>query len=396
MSKVRLAVVLSHPVQYYSPWLREIARSSEIDLRVFYLWNFGVTAQRDPLFGQVFQWDIDLLSGYDSELVPNVARDPGTHHFGGLDNPTLTARLGAWRPHAVLMFGYAWKSMLRTLLWARRRDIPVLLRGDSHWLGRPVPRGPRLWLTRLLFRQFSAFLTVGQANRDYYRQAGVPEDRLFFAPHAVEAARFNPSDDEARRRASELRRDLGLTSHRVLLFAGKFHSGKQPVELLRAFRAVATERDALVFVGDGPQRSELESLAASPGKGLVRFLPFANQSEMPSRYFIGDVFILPSRGAYETWGLAVNEAMHLERPCIVSDLVGCNLDLIEPGVTGWRFPAHDTSALAQTIRKVLDLPAEELSRVGQRASARVANYSFARATAGLNQALQNLLRPPCA
>ena len=49
---------------------------------------------------------MDLLSGYEHEFVPNTARDPGTHHFGGLRNPTLTARLAAWRPTALLIFGY--------------------------------------------------------------------------------------------------------------------------------------------------------------------------------------------------------------------------------------------------------------------------------------------------
>jgi hypothetical protein len=91
----RLAIVLSHPVQYYSPWFRWLRAHTALEFRVFYLWEFGVTAQRDPQFGATFQWDVDLLAGYDSEFVPNVARDPGTHHFRGLDNPQLTARLAA-------------------------------------------------------------------------------------------------------------------------------------------------------------------------------------------------------------------------------------------------------------------------------------------------------------
>jgi hypothetical protein len=106
----RLAIVLSHPVQYYSPWFRWLRRNTSLEFRVFYLWEFGVTPQRDPQFGTSFQWDVDLLAGYDSEFVPNTSRDPGTHHFNGLDNPALTARLAAWRPDAVLLFGYNWRS----------------------------------------------------------------------------------------------------------------------------------------------------------------------------------------------------------------------------------------------------------------------------------------------
>ena len=97
----RLAIVLSHPVQYYSPWFRWLRANTALDFKVFYLWNFGVTAQRDPQFGATFQWDVDLLAGYDSEFVPNTAHDPGTHHFRGLDNPALTARLAAWQPDEI-------------------------------------------------------------------------------------------------------------------------------------------------------------------------------------------------------------------------------------------------------------------------------------------------------
>src|SRR5687767_952440 len=93
-----LAVVLSHPTQYYSPWFRWLRTNTSLSFRVFYLWDFGVAAQADAKFGTTFKWDVDLLSGYESEFVPNIAADPGTHHFRGLNNPALTGRLASWNP----------------------------------------------------------------------------------------------------------------------------------------------------------------------------------------------------------------------------------------------------------------------------------------------------------
>ena len=92
---MRLAIVLSHPTQYYSPWFRWLRAHTTLAFRVFYLWDAGVRATRDPQFGATFAWDVDLLSGYEAEVVPNRSRDPGTHRFGGLSNPTLRARLAA-------------------------------------------------------------------------------------------------------------------------------------------------------------------------------------------------------------------------------------------------------------------------------------------------------------
>ena len=320
---VRLAVVLSHPTQYYSPWFRWLQGQTELRLRVFYLWEFGVTVQRDPSFQTAFKWDTDLLSGYEHEFVPNAARSPGTEHFWGLRNPQLTARLAAWRPDAVLVFGYAYASHLRVILWARLHRVPLLFRGDSHFIGRPASTGWRAFLLRLIYRQFSAVIYVGQANRDYFAVLGVPSHRLFLAPHAVNAALFDPADASHHAAAAALRRKLGVAeSVRVVLFAGKFVAAKQPRELLEAFLSLNLPATALVFVGDGPEAVSLKAAASRAAPGRVHFLPFANQSEMPARYLLADIFALPSRGHYETWGLAVNEAMHLGVPCLVSDRVG--------------------------------------------------------------------------
>ena len=98
--KTRLAVVIAHPTQYYSPWFRWLGTLKEIELKVFYLWDFGTAEHRDPRFGTTFVWDIDLLGGYEHEFVPNRARHPGTEHFWGLYNPELSARVSAWRPSA--------------------------------------------------------------------------------------------------------------------------------------------------------------------------------------------------------------------------------------------------------------------------------------------------------
>lgn len=388
---MRLAVIQSHPTQYYSPWFRHVQAHGGIDLRVFYLWEFGVTRQKDRQFGTAFQWDVDLLSGYGSEFVPNVAPDPGTHHFGGLDNPVLTGRLAAWRPDALLLFGYKWKSHLRAIFWARRNRVPLLFRGDSHFIGRGKPPVIKRWALALLYGRFRAFLPVGAANREYFISLGVPAERLFFAPHAVDDSLFNPQRPDHVAATEALRRDLALSGDRkVILFAGKFVPAKQPRELLQAFIALQDAGATLLFVGDGPLKQELKALAAENPSTDVRFLPFANQSEMPARYLLADLFVLPSRGLYETWGLAVNEAMHMGVPALVSERVGCQRDLIEDGVTGWVFEATSEEKLRRTLKRSLAALRAEPTRWTAAAQQRIKAYTFARTTAGLLVALQSL------
>jgi glycosyltransferase involved in cell wall biosynthesis len=211
---------------------------------------------------------------------------------------------------------------------------------------------------------------------------------MYFAPHAVDGVRFTPFDEPTLAASAKIRRELQLGDRRVLLFAGKLHPRKQPLALLRAFLKVADSRHALVFVGEGTEASELKSLAGSAPGSCVRFLPFANQSAMPAVYGAADVFCLPSAGFYETWGLAVNEAMHMGLPCIVSDLVGCQRDLVIPGQTGWVFPAVDHCALAAQVSAALTTPDSDLKGMGTNARKLVnGGFTYGRATEGLLGAL---------
>lgn len=382
-SSPRLAVVISHPIQYYAPWFRWMSRHGWT-LRVFYLWDFGVRPGHDAEFGRTVEWDVDLLSGYEHEFVPNVSKTPGTHRFGGLDNPALSSRLRAWSPDAILLFGYKYRTHLRLLL---RPPAPLVFRGDSHLLDSTPSIAKRLSL-RLLFARFAAVTYTGVSNFGYFRAFGVPPERLFFAPHCVDDTHFarTPSALAA---AGSLRTMLGLDGQRVVLFAGKLVPKKQPLALLDAFIEAAPRDTALIFVGEGEQLPALKERARQHPASVVRFLPFANQTEMPSRYLLADIFVLPSKGPGETWGLAVNEAMHLGVPCLVSDRVGCQADLVSDGDTGWVFSVDDPNGLRDALSRALTDIACDAEGFRQRVARRIANYTYAHATEGIARAVRH-------
>jgi glycosyltransferase involved in cell wall biosynthesis len=391
VTRQRIAVVVSHPIQYYAPWFQHLAALPHLDLQVFYLSDHGVTTRRDRQFGGAFAWDTDLLSGYPHVFIPNSAARPDVTRFAGLHNPGLRPALAAFAPDAILIFGYAYRTHVSLLL---RPPAPVIFRGDSHLLGAPPPHHIKRLLLRLLFRRCSAFLPVGQANAAYFRHYGVPAARLFSAPHAVNQSHFTATPEHLASAAAQ-RTSLGIPPDApVVLFAGKLISKKRPDLLLAAFLEAAVPGAHLVLSGDGELVTALR--LAAQNHANVHFLPFANQSAMPARYLVGDVFALPSEGRHETWGLAVNEAMHLGRPCLVSDHVGCHLDLITPAAplqTGWVFPAGNQTALASTLRSALALGRPALGALGANARTHAAAWSYGAATSGLLDALKSLRRP---
>jgi glycosyltransferase involved in cell wall biosynthesis len=103
------------------------------------------------------------------------------------------------------------------------------------------------------------------------------------------------------------------------------------------------------------------------------------------------VFVLPSFGGAETWGLAVNEAMCMSRPVIVSDHVGCARDLVVPHSNGLVFPASDTRALSRCLLEALSDRAR-LRTWGERSRVMIEEFSYSQATKGLLEALRVVLR----
>jgi glycosyltransferase involved in cell wall biosynthesis len=389
----RLAIVVSHPIQYYAPWFRQLALQPELDVLVFHLWDGGVTSRHDPGFGQSICWDQPLLEGYPSCFVPNSAVEPGSHHFGGLRNPGLVDRLLAWRPDALLLFGYAYQSHLQLLLDPRLWRLPILLRGDSHELFPRQGLSSRLSLfaRRLLFSRFAAALAVGQANSSYLRGSGIPPSKIVLAPHAVDNARFQHAAPVASAEALVWRRHLKIDPDAlVVLFAGKFEAKKRPLDLLEAFIQLRHPSAVLVFVGSGVLEASLRRRAAVLPEGRVVFAGFQNQSGMPTVYAVADLVVLPSYGSGETWGLCINEAMNLGRPVIVSSHVGCGPDLVIPGRTGWIFEAGHVAVLQRCLAIALADP-QRLRCMGYAARLHIDNFSYKQTTSGLLAALMKVV-----
>lgn len=349
---IRLAVLSTHPIQYLAPLFRLLAGSGRCDLHVFYGWEGATHEALDRGFGEVFRWDIPLLDGYAYTFVPNESSDPGSHHFNGIGGRDTVRRIREWKPDALLVFGWNYRSHLDALR-ELHGSLPVFFRGDSTLIDeRPGPRRllRRTWL-RWVYRHIDMALHVGTHNKDYFLAHGLTDAQLAWAPHSVDNDRFADRSGSITREARQWRRSLGISDDAtVVLFAGKLEHKKAPDVLLEAFLRHSAVGAHLIFAGSGPLLPALMGRAA--GHVNIHFLGFQNQSKMPAVYRLGDVFVLPSRGPGETWGLAVNEAMASNRPVIVSDHVGCAPDLVSRPRSGLVVRAGSVDDLGDAITKL--------------------------------------------
>jgi len=399
MRRVRLAYLVSHPIQYQAPLLRRIAREPDIDLTVFFGSDFSLRGYADQGFGVGIKWDVPLVEGYRHEFLP-VLRDNATAGpFAPISRGIFSRLRGtANEPafDALWVHGYASVNALHGILAANALGIPVLLRAESTLIDRSRSGlkllGKKLWFA-LLKRSLAGVLPIGTLNAAYWKHYLGEAFPAWSFPYAVENEYFRHRSLAAAAGRSTLQAELNLDPARpVILFASKLQERKRCMDLLEAYLRLALPlavepHPYLVVVGDGEERAALEERAQQSGVQSVRFCGFRNQSELPSFFDLAKVFVLPS--CHEPWGLIVNEVMNAARPVILSDDVGCQPDLVTDGVEGFVFPVGDVAALTAALRKIFEQNGTA-ERMGEAALRKVQGWDFERDVRGLRAALREV------
>ena len=384
---VRVAHVVSHPIQYQAPLLRRLAQEPGLALKTFFLTDAGAQPFHDPGFNRVVKWDVPLLEGYDHQFIARGLTLP--LKFNQPVRCSWRRVFAAGGFDALWVNGYAHGPLLRAIAAAKWLGIKVLVRGESHDGLRPHEPRWRRAAQRAVFRQVDAFLAIGSANRDFYLARGVAPQRIHMAPYSVDNDYFRDRISAAASRRATLLNDLQLSpSLPIVLFASKLQPRKRCSDLLRAYETIREHtRAQIVVVGDGSERAELMEYVRSRRLDEVRFVGFKNQSELPAYYDLCDVFVLPSDG--EPWGLVINEVMNAGKPVVVSDAVGAARDLVPDGRSGCVFPVGDVAALAAHLRTLITQP-HLRRRMGVHARALVAEWGIDATVAGIRSALHAL------
>ena len=378
----KLAVIITHPIQYYTPVFKLLHERQIINIRVFYTWGEGVQQKFDPGFGKNISWDIPLMEGYPYEWVQNIAKNPGSHHSGGINNPALIDQVNAWQPDAILVYGWFYKSHFKALRYFKNK-IPIIFRGDSTLLDDTggVKAMLRYLFLRWVYTHVDYALYTGTNNKAYFKKLGLKEPHLTFAPHAIDNDRFEAA------RASEadaLRKQLGIgADEKLVLFAGKLEDKKAPALLLRAFIDISIPNTHLLFTGNGFLESELKNQAALYKN--IHFIEFQNQGNMPVIYQACNLFCLPSKGPGETWGLAVNEAMACSKAILLSDKVGAGTDLVKEDKNGLVFKAGSLTDLKSKLKLLLETDKNTLFNMGCQSKRIITDWSFSKQVQAIEQ-----------
>jgi glycosyltransferase involved in cell wall biosynthesis len=360
----RLVILTEIISPYRIPLFNCLAEESDISVHVIFL------AENDPGLRQWKVYKEEIRFSY--EVLPSWRARIG--NFNVLLNGNVTRALRKAAPDVILCGGYNYIASWQALLWARLHNVPLLLWSESNQYDARGGKAAVEWLKAEFLRRCSGFVVPGRAALEYLLSQKVSEDKIFTAPNAVDNDLFASAAFLARQNAASKRRELGLPD-RYILFVGRLVPEKGIFELLNAYSRLdeaVRQQVGLVFVGDGPSRPELQTLAAAVTPGTIRCAGFAQREELPDYYALAAMLVLPTYT--DTWGLVVNEAMACSLPVIVSRVAGCTSDLIRENWNGFLVPPRDVSSLTSAMRSLAVQP-DLCATMGAHSAQHIAQFS---------------------
>lgn len=381
---IKLCILISHPIQYFSPVFRELSKSMDVDTTVMYRTRVGLDEFYDPGFGRKMSWDIPLLDGYKSEFLSAKL------NFKGIEWNVISA-LWRLRPDVLLMHGYNHPTNLLALLFAKIIGTKVLMRGDTRASSHHGQSGFKFALKKTIFRLVDGYLAIGSLNKSYYRNHGAPDSALYFAPFAIDNVFFSRTDVRKNEARANWLNKIDADDSAVLLFTcAKLISRKRTQDAVLAHSKLISKYPNLhlIVAGTGPEEQTIRKLVVDIGIRNIHFVGFLNQSELPDFYAACDVFVFPSQD--EPWGLGLNEIMAAGLPAVVSDDVGAAPDLVVPGVTGYLYPMGDIDALTEKLTLLIESKEKRLE-MGANAKQLISAWDVDKSAEGIIHAVKRVL-----
>jgi glycosyltransferase involved in cell wall biosynthesis len=297
--------------------------------------------------GEAEAWEaVNAADALDyGELFParNIHISKGKYYF--LYQSNLMSWLKKADPDCLVMEANPrYLSSYLAIQWMHRKNRPVIGWG----LGAPKAgnfMAQQIWQN--FAKQFDVLIAYSNIGKADYTRLGVPDECVFVAPNAVLPA---PEHEyKPRKKHNWLN----------ILYVGRLQERKNIDHLIKACAAISSkgERIALIIVGDGPERENLQQLAS-------RIFP---QTKFPGEihgeavrpYFEqADLFVLPGTG-----GLAVQEALSYGLPVIVAEADGTQSNMVRPE-NGWVIPPDSPKELVKALAQAI-LMRENLEVMGR-------------------------------
>lgn len=315
-------------------------------------------------------------------ILPDVHRHPrGFSEAQSIHVPYDTiGQLGAYKPDVVISAEMGARTLLALFYCRVVRRTPLAVwatLSEETERGRGVTRSV---LRRMLARHANAFLVNGKGGARYIRRLVTGNPRVMTVPYTTEMTPFlslsldrQPADD-----------------HR-LLYVGQLAERKGVQLFLPVLSGWVSqhegEKSQFWLAGEGEYRTSLESLARS-SRLSTRFLGPVPYQELPDVYAQAGILVFPSLA--DEWGVVVNEALGSGLPVLGSVYSQAVDELIDEGITGWKFHPDDSRDTYAAIDRALLVSHDRLTKMRMAARERVACLTPAKVAEAFVRAIETV------
>jgi colanic acid biosynthesis glycosyl transferase WcaI len=246
------------------------------------------------------------------------------------------------------------------------KNIPIVFEVRDLWpesavalgeLSNPLAISLATKLEQACYHKSVQIVVVTHGIYDRLAQREIPTDKLCFVPNGANTDLFVFNQTGRER----IRRDMGLEDKFIAIYAG-IHGLAQGLEtILDAARILQTEQDIhIVLIGDGPKKSEIQSLAASYNLPNLTLLPEKPREQIPEYLSAADVALIPLKKAEIFKGAfpsKIFDAWACERPVLLS-IDGEARNVVEKVHGGIFTPPENPAKMAEGLLRLKDSPSE--------------------------------------
>ena len=190
-----------------------------------------------------------------------------------------------------------------------------------------------------------------RAHRDFFRDQGLKAATAIIS-NGLDIHRYHPVDGAE----DEIEARYNLPAGPRILFVSRLARDKAIDVLIRAMPEVRSwvPTACLLLVGRGDHRPALEELTEELGlEGVVRFMGFVPEADMPALYRACDCFAIAS--TYEVQSLPTLQALATGLPVVAANAVALP-EIVKDGVNGYLVPPGDPQAVAKGIVAIVSDP----------------------------------------
>ncbi|WP_026262312.1 glycosyltransferase family 4 protein [Spirosoma panaciterrae] len=272
----------------------------------------------------------------------------------------LTKAVKDYKPDIIYLNGYYDIAYWFVVFYCRLNKVKLIIDFESNEISRK-----RVWwkeyLKMFFLRQCNGLVCLGQKAAEYAVKLKVPPAKILTTKNVgVDNDALLSIFKKESHLKEKRKKELNLPLYNFI-YAGRFVERKNLIRLITAFHYAKYDAKngkdwGLILSGEGEQKEALVKLVSTLTNPSVFFLDPCEWYEVPIRYTLADVAVLPS--TFEPFGFLTNEAMVYSMPVLVSNRCGSAADLVKDGYNGFQFDPYNEDDLKDKLMVLMSRTGE--------------------------------------